>query len=506
VGRLLYETSYGRRLAFEYDAASNRTRITHPDSTYFQYTYDALNRVDQVQLNGSASGANLIADYAYDPMSRRTSLTRGNGVTTTYDYTQASRLTELSHDMLGTTHDATWAFGYTDAGQLSSRTLVDMYEWPVSALDEDYVANGLNQYASVDNAAFNYDARGNLISDGSRNFTYDYENRLLTASGSVEGALSYDPLGRLRSFETDDVTTEFLYDGDRLVAEYVDDEIVHRYGHGPGVDEPLVWYEGANTSTPRWLVTDRQGSIVAATDSTGAAIQTYTYGPYGEPNDWSGARFRYTGQAVLAELQLYHYKALGRFLQTDPIGYQDDLNLYAYVRADPLSAADPSGRVGIRCTGTYPDVTCVRIPDERPSINWREFRQIVGQLAAAVGRRAPPVLAFTAWSFQRPWTQADRCRDAPMDPGCAGTIAVHEARSGDPAERRRRSRPTDAPPGTRPIDGSGLSHEDIESIKKGIGARPDDWVGVTPDGEVITTDPESGRAQPEGDVESLRGR
>ncbi|MGE4037739.1 MAG: hypothetical protein AB7F85_08295 [Hyphomonadaceae bacterium] len=43
--------------------------------------HDALNRVDQVQLNGSASGTNLIADYAYDVMSRRTGLTRGNGVT-----------------------------------------------------------------------------------------------------------------------------------------------------------------------------------------------------------------------------------------------------------------------------------------------------------------------------------------------------------------------------------------------------------------------------------------
>jgi len=360
VGRLQYETSYGRRLAFEYDAASNRTRITHPDSTYFQYTYDALNRVDQVQLNGSASGTNLIADYAYDAMSRRTALTRGNGVTTGYDYTQASRLAELSHDMAGTAHDATWTFGYTDAGQLSARTLVSVYEWPVSALDEDYVANGLNQYTEVDSAAFNYDSRGNLISDGSRNFAYDLENRLIGASGSVEGELNYDPLGRLRSFEADDVTTEFLYDGDRLIAEYIDDEIVRRYAHGSGVDEPLIWYEGDDTSDARWLVADRQGSIIAATDDTGAAIQTYTYGPYGEPNAWSGSRFRYTGQAVFTELQLYHYKArvydplLGRFLQTDPVGYEDDLNLYAYVRSEPINFVDAEGEHRRRVAPTPP--------------------------------------------------------------------------------------------------------------------------------------------------------
>ncbi len=36
--------------------------------------------------------------------------------------------------------------------------------------------------------------------------------------------------------------------------------------------------------------------------------------------------------------------AQARFLQVDPVGYQDDLDLYTYVQDDPANATDPSGR------------------------------------------------------------------------------------------------------------------------------------------------------------------
>ena len=121
-------------------------------------------------------------------------------------------------------------------------------------------------------SASSHDLRGNLTSDGLRSFQYDLENRLKWITGTTSGELIYDPLGRIRAYTVSGVMTLFHYDGDRLIAEYSGaGALLRRYVHGPGVDEPLVWYEGAGTSDPRWLIADRQGSIIATTNASGTA-------------------------------------------------------------------------------------------------------------------------------------------------------------------------------------------------------------------------------------------
>jgi RHS repeat-associated protein len=191
--------------------------------------------------------------------------------------------------------------------------------------------------------------------------------------------LSYDPAGRLRrtvvpsgsagtptnwgaanwgAFQWSGatyVTEDYAYDGDRRVIEYDGaGNIIRRYVPGQSQDETLVWYEGGGLSSPRWLHTDQLGSVVSTSDASGNGT-VYTYSATGEPSAWgapgTSPAFRYTGQVALPQVQLMYYKArmydpaLGRFLQTDPAGYSQGLNLYAYALNNYPNATDPSGEV-----------------------------------------------------------------------------------------------------------------------------------------------------------------
>ncbi len=390
-------------LRFAYDAAGNRTTLTHPDGFTVLFHYDALNRLTGLDFGGGSEpfpypspspspdpSLTAMLQFVYDALSRRMSLRWPTGLLTRYGYDAANRLLTLlisrgrttllsvasTYDELGnrkTLADPTGLTTYT-YDLLSQLKTVDAppsrpdvtYTYDAvgnrlkmtqGAITTAYTPNRLNQYDAVGSTTLRHEKNGNLTFDGSRTYAYDSANRLLGVTAPrLSAAYAYDALGRRVSKTVNGVTTTFLYDGDQLIADLdASGKIVARYVYGPGIDEPLVMLRGGKRY---YFHADGLGSIVALTDDRGQVIERYTYDAFGQPTILApdgtvrttsivGNRFLFTGREYDFETGLYYYRqryyhpGLGRFVSREP--EPTDPNLYRYVNNNPTSWIDPLG-------------------------------------------------------------------------------------------------------------------------------------------------------------------
>ncbi len=172
---------------------------------------------------------------------------------------------------------------------------------------------------------------------------------------------TYDPAGRrIKKNVVGSYIVKYVYDGGQVIAEYDDSTLLRKYIYGARVDEPVCMLENpasdgidvADNNATYYYHFDGLGSVVALSNSNGDSCQSYEYSAYGQvaasdPNFLANP-YMFTGRRFDIETGLYYYRAryynphIGRFMQTDPVGYG-----YAYCGNNPLSYTDPSGLFSI---------------------------------------------------------------------------------------------------------------------------------------------------------------
>ena len=368
---------------------------TPPANGVTTYTYDAKNRLTTVSDNQFGSFR-----FGYDPMDRRTSLLYPNGVTSSYAYDNAYRITAIaSKNALGDVIDAWSAVGNriskTDMdGKVESYAYDNTYRLTEAryadgtreAFTYDPVGNRLTRAdESGTTIQYSYDVANQLLSAGSDSFVYD-ANGSATSKTTVRGttALVYDGQNRVTSIAGPDGNEssvwgpdgtrvrmnnqQWSYGDSKLLYDLRGNAIYDAAGYtiyrvfGPGVDEVLA--EHKNTSHTYYYHHDALGSVTAVTNETGVTSSRRSYRAFGQMsqtvqdiNAEHFSRYAFTGRELSVGTMMqyrsrYYDEMYGRLSATDSNRgnsfFPPSLHRYTYVLNSPANYCDPSGDTSVR--------------------------------------------------------------------------------------------------------------------------------------------------------------
>ena len=223
----------------------------------------------------------------------------------------------------------------------------------------------------TNNPTYTYDANGNILTGGGATISWMSFNMVNTMTqGSQSSSFRYGPehqrVKQTAANKGQNITTWYIgnFELERNATSnttqakyYIAGKVLH-IEEGTGAIPSKV--------ETKYLHKDHLGSIALITNSTGTALERYSYDAWGKRRNLDGTDFTangghllgitdrgYTGHEHLDHLGLVHMNgriydaSLGRFMSADPFIAQphklQNYNRYSYVNNNPLSYTDPSG-------------------------------------------------------------------------------------------------------------------------------------------------------------------
>ncbi len=372
-----------QNLHYTYDPSGNVTHIRDDaqQTIYFrnrrvepsaEYTYDALYRLiaaaGREHLGQAAGGATLPPAPTGPSDVPRIALLHPNDGNAMGRYLQEFQYDEVGN-ILQTAHRGTdpahpgWSRGYT-------------YDAP-SSIEPGKTNNRLTHTLLGDGTseAYAYDAHGNTISMSSLSqMDWDFKDRLQVADlgGGGKAYFVYDANGqRVRKVvasQNGARQKERIYVGSyEVYREYngndasLERETLHVLDDTRRVaivETRTKGDDGSAVQLIRYQFDNHLGTACLELDDQARIISYEEYYPFGSTSyqavrsrTETPKRYRSTGKERDTETGLYYHGAryyapwVGRWISVDPAGLIDGVNVYAYVRNNPVNFSDPTGHL-----------------------------------------------------------------------------------------------------------------------------------------------------------------
>jgi len=373
---------------YEYDLEDRVIAIVYPSGRRVEYQRDILGRVTEVRAEVAGQMQTIVTNMTYRADGQFLSAEHGNGLVALRDYDQQGRLVrkDLIDNAGFSVDQRSWT--YDPAGNVIERTRSSTTEtFAYDALDRligQDIAGGIDASWSYGYGP-NHNRRSRSNSD-QRNELYSYQpdtNRLSAIDRFVAQPepdppasvqFGYNQAGRLSEYSENGVlTASYTYStfGLRTRKQTGAGTTVFHYNTGitllsetDQTGAPVrdyIWLNGSPVATVdaagnvSYIHTDHLFTPRLATDAAGVVVWAWEGEAFGnaQPTGSLTLNLRFPGQYFDVESG-FHYNvmrdydpALGRYVQSDPIGLAGGPNTYFYAHANPLVVLDRDGQIGI---------------------------------------------------------------------------------------------------------------------------------------------------------------